>query len=441
MPNKNYDFTLEHSFHGEFWQDINDNQGRFSAKIEYTPYNGLFLDYCISDSKSPTSCKRLYGILNSGVPCTLIGDFDFNKGGLTWGNGVRVLTGQHHFQILIFNGFYDENDSIEYCNLALHGMQEFMHPQGFITQLKHSLNPLLTAQSKDWKIDIINTATFGMVGDGLINVVDCNNEAALEKFNEDFTSTKTAFPSAIFSLRKNLRFYFRYTSSNPLDIRSNIHELMKMSGLFSILMDKPVIPEELHIKFVKDTKSHPCLFSNGMEQRTIDLALTEISHHLLPLNWKQLNIATILANWFTIGDNFTSLSVTYLNETGYRTLHQAHADIILYATQLESINNSLGGKSSTKYTGPIDKYAPNIIKGKLEAIFKIFNSNSLGKNIADLRNELAHVGRPKILMAQMKINDYVEIGLCLKVVVTSHLLSCLGLSDAQIERYQQRVTN
>ncbi|QMG39604.1 hypothetical protein HVY60_03000 [Citrobacter freundii] len=440
MAIKAYNFTKEYSFHGEFWHNLNDNKGRFPAKIEYSPYNGLILDYCISDNESPIICNRLYGVLNTGEPCTLIGSFNFHQGSTHFNNNIRVLTGRHCFQMLLFNGFHDENIPIEYCDLALYGMQEFIHPQGFITQVKYSTDPILTTQGSDWKIEIINNATFSWIGDGLINVVDCRNKDALRKFTDDYLSTKESFPDALFLLRENLKFYLRYTDAAHRNISEHLTELWKISGLFSILLNKPIIPEEVHVKFKGGNERKPCLFSNSVEQRTIDLALSDISHFMLPLNWKQLNLGDIISNWLEISDEYISLSVTYQNETGYRTLHQAHADIILYATQLESINLSLNGATNTKYTGPIDKYSPTVIREKLESIFSKFNNNDLGKNISDLRNELAHVGRPKILMKKMNIDDYVNIGMYLKVIVTSHLLSQLGLTEELIGEYQQKVT-
>lgn len=439
MATKAYDFTKEHSFHGEFWNDINDNKGRFPAKIEYSPYNGLVLDYCISDSDSPLKCNRLYGILNTGQACTLIGDFNFGYGTISYNNKIRILTGKHGFQTLLFDEFHGEDALIDSCDLALYGMQEFIHPQGFISELKFSTNPLLTTEGNDWKIEIINQAIYSMIGDGLVNVIDCQNKNALAKFNKDYASTKETYPDASFNLRKSLKFYLRYTNITNKKLSLNINELWKISGLFSILLDKPVIPEELHVKVSGSDSKRACLFSNSIEQRTIDLALSNISHHILPVNWRQIDLGIVLKNWLEISDDYNSLSVTYQNETGYRTLHQAHADIILYATQLESINISLQGATGVKYTGPIDNYGKNIIRPKLESIFSKFNSNDLGKNISDLRNELAHVGRPKILMKKMTIDDYIDIGLYLKVIVTSHLLSQLGLTEEQIMRYQMKV--
>jgi len=42
-------------------------------------------------------------------------------------------------------------------------------------------------------------------------------------------------------------------------------------------------------------------------------------------------------------------------------------------------------------------------------------------------------------MKKMTIDDYIDIGLYLKVIVTSHLLSQLGLTEEQILKYQMKV--
>ena len=94
------------------------------------------------------------------------------------------------------------------------------------------------------------------------------------------------------------------------------------------------------------------------------------------------------------------LTITYQYETGFRTLHQAHTDIILFATQLEAINKTIGGSKNEKYMKPIN------------------------------------VDRKKELMNILTIGDYVKIGNHLKTIVTSYLLSDLGINNIIIEKYQ-----
>lgn len=88
----------------------------------------------------------------------------------------------------------------------------------------------------------------------------------------------------------------------------------------------------------------------------------KITHQTLPLNWSQIDTEQVFSKWFEIADNYVPLTVTYQYETGYRNLHQAHADIILFSTQLEAINHTLNGKPHEKYMKPINEYASPALK-------------------------------------------------------------------------------
>ncbi|WP_448674961.1 ApeA N-terminal domain 1-containing protein [Enterobacter hormaechei] len=437
MVAKKYELTKDYSFHGEFWHSPEDNKGRFSARIEYSPYHGLILDYCISDSDSINSCERLYGVLNTGESCTLIGPFNFTHGSYHFGTGIK--TGRHGFALILFNGFYDEDTLIEYFDLSLHGLQEFIHPQGFITNIRYSKQPIFTTENSDWKLELINNASFSLIGDGLLNILDCRNEAALKKVLDDFQDTKNLYPESIFSIRKALTFYFRYKYKKSSKIKEYISRIWDISGLLSILIDKPVLPEELFFKFEDNKLRASCLLTMSFEQRTIDLALREIHHRFLPINWKVIDIDKVFYKWFEMAERYVSLTVTYQYETGFRTLHQAHADIILFATQLEAINMTLHGSKYEKYIKPINEYASPLLKQRLDSFFSKINNDSLGANIATLRNELAHVDREKKLMRSLNIDDYIKIGMYLKLIVTSHLLSDLGIEKDKIEKYQNDV--
>ncbi|EJF6488403.1 hypothetical protein M8051_004950, partial [Salmonella enterica] len=316
---------------------------------------------------------------------------------------------------------------------------EFIHPQGFITQLKHKNAPIFSASAEDWKIELINNATFSVVGDGLLNIIYCQDADALTKLSDEFLKIKELHPSARFSIRKDLTFYFRFKNHNSKNIKEHMLNIWKVSGLISILTDKPTLPDELYIKFEGGHTRTPCLLTTRFEQRTIDLALKKFDHRSLPINWKSIDIEKAFEKWFEISDRYIPLTITYQYETGYRTLHQAHSDIILFATQIEAINSTLGGEKREKYIKPIDEYASTFLRKKMNNFFIRFNNNSLGANIATLRNELAHVDRDKELMTQMTLDEYIRIGLYLRLIITSHLLSNLGIEKEHIQRYQNRV--
>lgn len=428
-----------YEFFGEFFESENSNTGRFAAKIKYSPQNGLQLEYSISDSNAPSGCERLFGILNNGKKCTLVGRFDFNSGTHHMGS-VHVRTGLHGFFYLLIGDFVTEDQSVKRTHFTFNGMQEFIHPQGWLTQLKYQDSPIVKVSSDNWDIEVTNVATYSIIGDDLKNLVHSRNGEAKEKFDNAIDAIQKTHPKAYFNLRKSLKYYICYATKEMAGEGDIINQITKIASLFSILMSRPVFPDEIKLTLNGNDKVVNVLNSMVLEARTVELAQEEVSHNFLPLNWKQLDMSTVLSNWFQVYDDYRVLSVAHQYETGYRTLHYAHSDIILYSTQLEAINIDLGGTSATKYVTPIETYASPKLVSRLRKIFEKVSDDDLGKAISIIRNELAHVGRPKVMMKNLSIDDYVDIGHMLRLVVIAHLLAKLGIGREQIHQYQGRLS-
>ncbi|MCL1126728.1 ApeA N-terminal domain 1-containing protein [Shewanella surugensis] len=439
MTKEIYSCFENYEFFGEFFADIDCNSGRFSGKIKYSPENGLQLEYCLSDNGAPSSCDRLFGILNNGKLCTLVGPFDFESGTHHHGK-VLVKSGLHGFYYLLIDSFVEKHETVKLTHFTFNGMQEFIHPQGSTNQLKYQLEPILTTNGNNWELEVENTATHSMVGDNLINLIDSNDQEAKEKLELALKKIKNDHPQSSLYLRKSLKYAFKYKSEFKLNAEKTIDEITKIAGLFSILLSCPKFPEEMFFYFDDNKKQGVhVLNSICLEHRTIRLAQKEISHQMMPLNWKQLDMKIVLSRWFDLYDDFQVISVSHQYETGFRTLHYTYSDIILYSTQLEAINKDLGGESKEKYAKPIEMYASIDLKLKLETIFKKINKHELGSNISTLRNELAHVGIPKNMMKKLSIEDYMEIGHVLKLIVVAHLLKKLDISKDNINQYQNRL--
>lgn len=439
MAQEVYNCFESYEFFGEFFEKADSNLGRFAAKVKYSPENGLQLEYSISDSESPTSCERLFGILSNGQKCTLVGPFDFDRGTQYIGK-VHVKSGLNGFYYLIIGDFIEPGQLFEYTNFTFNGMQEFIHPQGWISQIKYQDEPIACINGEGWEIKVENTAIYSMVGQRLKNLVHLEDVEAQQKLEIALDEIQEEHSESHLKLRKELRYHIRYTTEELQGADKILGDITKIASLFSILMSCPVFPDEVRLRLSGENKTVNVLNSIVLEKRTIELAKNEINHNLMPLNWKQLDMHNVLSNWFNLYDEFQVLSVSHQYETGFRTLHYAHSDIILYSTQLEAVNNDLGGGSSERYKIPIDTYASPEIKLKLRNAFYKTGEEDLGKAISTLRNELAHVGRPKVFMKQLNIDDFVEIGHMLRLVIISHLFSKLGIAQDKIYQYQGRLT-
>lgn len=429
-----------YEFFGEFFTQGDAEGVRFPAKIKYSPQNGLQLEYSLSNSSFPSTCDRLFGVLSNGKKCTLVGNFDFESGTHYMGT-VFVKSGVHGFLYLIIGDFVDSRQTFECALFTFNGMQEFIHPQGFATQLKYQEEPIVEVDGDGWNIKVENTATYSMVGNQIINIIYSRDKEATEKLATALEKIKEEHPTSYFNLRKSLKYYVRYTTDTQQEADRLISDITKISSLFSILMSRPVFPDEITLKLTGKDYRLNLLNSLVLEDRTVELAKAEINHRFIPINWKQIDMKNVLSNWLDVYDDFQVLSVSHQYETGFRTLHYAQSDIILYSTQLEAINADLGGGSSEKYVRPFNTYASSELKSQLVKIFDKTGETDLGRAIASLRNELAHVGRPKSMMKTLNIDDYVDIGQILKLVIISHLFAKLGIHQEQTHQYQRRLSH
>ncbi|MBD3897584.1 hypothetical protein IEI94_17145 [Halomonas sp. ML-15] len=439
MAQEIYSAFEVHEFFGEFFYKEETYPSRFAAKIQYSPEKGLRLEYNIADSDVPSECDSLIGILSNGKKCTLIGPFNFNSGGWRFGS-VITKYGTHGFSYLVMGDFVQPDTEFDHSRFTFHHMQEFFYPQGHLDSVPYKEGTLEKIDGAGWSIELESRALANNVTNTLTNLIITNNEEALDEFSIAFDKVKGNFPKESFLLRKSLEFLFRYSSDKPKTINDMYLDISKISSLFSILMDRPTFPDEVKIYPNAEAKKPITLLSSiHLESRTVDLAKQTPPHFFMPINRNKLDLSKAISNWLELHDNYRVLSTTFQYETNYRTLHSAYSDVVLFSTNIEAVAKDLGMPTSKKYEGPINKYGSEELKAAIKNVFINHNSDSLGKNISDLRNELAHVGRPKKLIEVLDINDCVNVSRVLKLVVVSHLLQQLGVTQEVIHEYQNKL--
>lgn len=434
-----YSAFEEHEFFGEFFHSEESYEARFAGKVYYSTDKGLSLQYNIADSNVPSKCESLIGILDNGKKCTLIGPFDFNRGGHRWGS-VSTKHGKHGFSYLIIGDFVEADTNFHHCRFTFHHMQEFFYPQGHISSLPYKEGTLEKIKGNGWILELENRATFEDVTHDLINLMMTYERDSLEKFSDAFEEIKKCYPNESFMFRNTLEFLFKYEPEVPNTAAEISIDINKISSLFSIFMDRPTFPDEVKLYPNEEPKNAVSLLSSlYLESRTVDLAKGNQSYFFMPINREKVDLSEAISTWRELHETYRVLSTTFQYETNYRTLHSAYSDIVLFATNIEAVAEDLGMSRLDKYEGPINKYGSEELKKAIIGIFSKYNSECLGKNISDLRGELAHVGRPKRLIKILDINDYVNIGRILKLVVVSHLLEKLGINQEVIHEYQNKL--
>lgn len=438
MSNLKYSSFDTYEFIGEFFISEDTYEIKFPGKVNYDLESGLTLSFNIAENDFPKKGDVLLGILDNGQKCTLVGPFDFSQAGMRTGKIVTRF-GKHGFRFLIIGEFVCLDELYNNARFTFSHMQEFFFPQGWIDNVKYKEGVIEKIEGEGWNLEVQNKATCTDITHSLKNLLLTNEESTANKIFASVNSILSDAENETLLLRKTLEFLFKYQSTEELDIQSMYDALYKIASLFSIFMNVPVFPDEIKLYNSNDLPVQ-VLAGQSLEARTVALAKSEPSYHFMPINRRSVDLEKSLTKWFELYDSYLVLSTTFQYETNFRTLHAAYSDIILYLANVEAIATDLGTHKSSKYLSAIEKYASSELIDSLKAIFSAVNSNDLGKNLSDIRGELAHEGRPKKLMHQLGINEYVDIATLLKLIVVSHLLSKLGFDQNTIHAYQAKLT-
>lgn len=426
---------------GEFFFSLDQYEKRFSGKIEYSPEKRVTLDYSITGLEVPGEVDVVYGVLHTGEKCTLVGRFKPAHSGVRFKQGLNTRYGKSGFLCLVIGDFITSKELFFNSSFTLTNMQEFFFPSGYKDLVKYSDKPLVSLKTSNGEINVGNNATFGFFGKDITAQVFSKNVEALDELQKAFEDIQVKHPDAFFMLKKDIAYRIAEKTTAGLDIEGILASITNISNLFAILTLSPVYPEE--IKIVKGEKEaavtlsvYPAL---GLERRTLEICKQSTSHFRMPIKNTNISLADVLETWLQRNRDFSTIVSGIQTETGFRDEHSLHGEIVLYATQFESISYSNKIKDK-KYQFPIDTYGiPKISSGILE-IFKTVGITDIGVGISDLRNEIAHVGRPKTLLKKLSVRDLMYISRYMHIVIVGYVLSELKIPSDVIKSYVDAFT-
>lgn len=435
MGNELFCVLDSYEFFGEFFHSEDSYETRFPGRITYSPEGGLILHYNIADADIKFEYDHLIGVLDNGKKCTIIGPFNFRKSGLRLG-GLTTRYGKHHIRYLVVGAFLEESAKFSYASFSINHMQEFFNDIDNLGFVPYQEEPLIRVCDNEWSLTVTNRASFYDVTRQLKNLIRVEGEnaknivyEALERLDE-FSFSEQVY------LRNTIEVVFEYESENQ-SIESMLSVMQAISSIFSMLVGTPSFPEKIILGDNHSSEKLDIISDVALESGTVSLAKNKISHHQIPIGIKDMDFEEVLKKWISFRDKYQVISTVFDYETNYRTLHEAHCDIVLYATNLEAISYE-AGKNKIKYEYPVRNYSSPKLIGFFETLTSKAGCASIGEAISELRNEIAHVGKNKKIMGKLKIRDYVDFGQGMKLVIVSYLFEKLGISMDKIHRYQDR---
>lgn len=413
---------------------------RFCGEIHYSPEEGVILSYTITGHDVPAATEVLHGVLSSGDKCTLIGRFSPHHAGITFRSGLTTRPGKAGFLCLAIGDFLSHDERFADVDFSLTNLQEFFYPSGFKDFVKYSEKPIYSVDTPFGRMEVGNTATFGSLHSDIASHIYSRDPAALDELSLAFKEIETKYPESFFMLKKDIAYRIFLKFEPEIAVRDAYEHITSFSNLFALLIYSPVYPESIRLR-KPGPDERPITIelypSMVLDPRTIKLCTRDHFHWHMPITQSTVPLDSIVSTWLQAPQNHSPIVSSIQHETGFRNAHAAHGEIVLYATQFESISY-VARQKDKKYEYPLARYGSQKLR---DGLMKTFGKSSLedaAVAIGDIRNEIAHVGRPKHWLATLSLGQLVRISQYLQLTIIGYILTNIGVPANAICTYQDR---
>jgi hypothetical protein len=428
------DLFTKTSWTGEFF--LPDKfDARFTGTLSYSPEEGVVLSYRKSDDTLLPDSSVLHGILDTGEKCSLFGDFSLSFPAWSNINGLTTESGTAGFKLLAVGEFQNEPCMVNSVRFTLSGLQEFFGFRKNSAKLQKA--PLQSSRLPFGLLEVWGAGQFDVLSEDIsLDIYSENNDAML-CLTEAFAEIKKKFPNTHFMLKKNSKYVMRLTFDDPISIFEAYKHIATISDLFALLRDSPTHSETISSSFKDPANGDVNLTlypSMGLNNATIELEKRYRPHLQLPISSSNVDITSVLREWVSSPVRESILLPAIQHEIGFRTTHSAHGELVLYTSQLESISYS-DGNTERKYAYPLECFGTTRLIGVLERLLSVAGIESIGAAIGDLRNEIAHVGRPKKYLQRLDLGSLMSVARCMQLTIAAKNLTDLGVSADLVKKY------
>lgn len=418
----------------------------FAGRLKYSPTNGLRLEFArpIDMTDRNLEWSYLLGNTSSGEPLTLVGKFS------TEGNGVNMKYGMSYwtstgypFHYVVFGHHFDDAVTFDSFEFDITGVQDFFASDGMKNEIPFSKTDIVTAHCSAGEVKVIHSGKFDFVGNDLRVHFHSDDVAAIDELQKAYFEVRSRHPDFQPYLKRSLNYLFRFIPQIDLAIQNAHSIIQSVADLFAMLSFEPAKLSRFSATARdEDGKPHPMtVFPSKIDDRgTIERSQAQRKYHDLPLNNGDVDLGSLIANWLEQGDRYLAISSMLQSKVSVISSHEIHGNIVLAATQLEGIAVQAGvTKKKGKYEYGLRNYASDKLRKRLAGLLNCAEDD-IGEHVSDLRNDIAHVGRPKKLLQKIDQRQQFLISIALQAVVIGYALEEIGAAPRVREKYQDALT-
>jgi len=316
---------MDKGWFGEFFVHLDQYDRRFPGKIAYSPEKRVILTYTITGHDVPPESDVVYGILDDGKKCTLLGKFTPQDSDLSDLNGLMTRRGEAGFSFLLVGEFVTPEDTFSEIDFSLTSLQEFFFPDGFKDLVNYSNKPLFSLTTSYGEIAFRNSAGLSFLNNMTFDVY-INNEDAVREFRKALNDIKVKYKDCLFLTNDDVEYRFFINIKSGATISKIIDYIWDIASLFAILIYSPVYPESIRV-VKQDNMSINFIEvfpSMMLDRRIIETCTKKKSFFHFPINKTNIDLHSILDFWLNHSKDYQIIILSIQRETGIRNEHSLH---------------------------------------------------------------------------------------------------------------------
>ena len=435
---RNYQHFQKAEWLGHF--SYPDNSFSFPGRLKYSPEGGVQLEYLCEMGAKIGRASYLVGALDSGKACILVGEFDPRKGGLSLGS-IAIYRGTQGFRYCVFGTKEPPETTYRGIKADFSHFQEFCFPQGFKSTAPWSKDATKLFVIDSIEISLIQGANFELAGPQFSNVFHSDNTQLVLEVEAFMKGLRDKYPNDYLFARKDIHWYLQIQHATKATVHDLVKDVFSVANLLSLLHFYPVRPVEVFVigdgEDGRPVELEILMGIGGLNSEALDFFKREPSHFNMPITLKKINAGRVFENWWKYASGYESFVPKIVHDFGTRTEYELRSEIVLLLAQLEKINDEIGGDKSGKFEFPIEHYGRSELLALIREALLVADACKVGPALSDLRNEIAHFGRPVKLLNRMSVNHLMVGCRCLDLIAASHIYKQLEISDEIIGEFQR----
>lgn len=411
----------------------------FGGTISYSPKNGLRIEYAIPrDPLFQGEFGALHGVTNDGVPCTLIGRFLLAKHGQSFFNDVSCWTSSGYpFWFLVFGVHCDADATFDGYQFDIAGVREFFAPSSSRLFAPYRRDALFQADIAGGTVEAFQVGTFDFVPVDIRCAFYHENDVALSELQEAYDKIKQSHDGFNPYLKRSIDYRLEIKPGEALDVESAFNLCEVIADLFALLRFSPAMVSRLNAVVCGGggrQKSLPVIVATLNDSDAVDRSREDQSHHHLPLTYDDVDISALISAWVINRERFDTIVSMVQSKGRLASPHAVLSSIVLSAAQMEDMAYEVG-QSSDRYGFAVRTYASQRLQWHLAEVLSC-KVEDLGIAVSDLRNDIAHVARPKKVLVRLSSRQRFVVSIALETIVAGYSLESVGLDRTAREKFQ-----